>query len=118
MKTPLSSSQNGIVVGKKRQNFQKTDETQSYILSNPKTYRSNRRFYHSIRDWEEPPSLKALLVILLLAAAHPLVPASLADTGFVVRCNSLHILHDALNGSTGLVAVAVHYHVLATASQH
>jgi hypothetical protein len=52
---------------------------------------------------------EGLFFILLLAAAHTLVPASLTDASLVVRRDSLDILHDALNGSTGLVAVAVHY---------
>ena len=52
---------------------------------------------------------ESLLIVLLLPTAHTLIPASLTDTGLVMRRNRLDVLHDALNGSTCLVAVAVHY---------
>ena len=52
--------------------------------------------------------LSNLLVILLLSTSHALIPASLADASLVVRSNSLDVLHNALNGSSRFVAVAIH----------
>lgn len=49
----------------------------------------------------------SLLVVLLLSAAHALIPASLSNARLIVRRNRLDVLHDALNGGSRFVAVAV-----------
>lgn len=51
----------------------------------------------------------SLLVVLLLSTSHTLIPASLSNTCLIVRRNRLDVLHDALDGGSRLVAVAVHY---------
>ena len=63
----------------------------------------------SVRRRHFPLSLfNPLLIILLGAAAHALVPLALADARLVVRRGRLDVLHDALHGAARLVAVAVH----------
>lgn len=67
--------------------------------------KSQRRVWVK-RDKATGPAA-SLLVVLLLSTSHALIPASLSNARLIVRSNSLDVLHDALNGSSSFVAVAV-----------
>lgn len=56
---------------------------------------------------DQTESRWGLLVVLLLPTSHAFVPSPLAGTSLIVRSNSLYILHDTLNGSSGFVAVTI-----------